>query len=196
VLAERGVDVSYETVHRWFLKFGPEIAASLRRSRPRPSDHWHLDELVVTINAKRHWLWRAVDNEGEVLDFLVQTKRNTKAAKKLMIKLLKRQGFAPTRIVTDKLRSYAAAFRSLGLTATHDRGLRANNRAENSHQPVRRREHKQQRFKSAGSAQRFLTVHAATYNTFNHQRHLLSRPNYKQLRTGSFNARNIASVAS
>ena len=150
----------------------------------------------MTINAKRHWLWRAVDNEGEVLDFLVQTKRNTKAAKKLMIKLLKRQGFAPTRIVTDKLRSYAAAFRSLGLTATHDRGLRANNRAENSHQPVRRREHKQQRFKSAGSAQRFLTVHAATYNTFNHQRHLLSRPNYKQLRTGSFNARNIASVAS
>jgi transposase-like protein len=196
MLAERGVDVSYETVRRWFLKFGPGTAASLRRSRPRPSDHWHLDEMVVTTNGRRHWLWRAVDNEGEVLDFLVQTKRNTKAAKTLMIKLLKRQGFAPTRIVTDKLRSYAAAFRSLGLTATHDRGLRANNRAENSHQPVRRREHKQQRFKSAGSAQRFLTVHAATYNTFYHQRHLLSRSNYKQLRTGSFNAWSIASAAS
>jgi transposase-like protein len=152
--------------------------------------------MVVTINGKRHWLWRAVDNEGEVLDFLVQTKRNTKAAKKLIIKLLKRQSFAPTRIVTDKLCSYAAAFCSLGLTARHDRGLRANNRAENSHQPVRRREHKQQRFKSAGSAQRFLTVHAATYNTFYHQRHLLSRSNYKQLRTGSFNAWNIASAAS
>ena len=152
--------------------------------------------MVVIINGKRHWLWRAVDNEGEVLDFLVQTKRNAKAAKKLMIKLLKRQVFAPTRIVTDKLRSYAAAFRLLGLTATHDRGLRANNRAENSHQPVRRREHMQQRFKSAGSAQRFLTVHAATYNTFYHQRHLLSRANYKQLRTGSFNVWNIASAAS
>jgi len=108
--------------------------------------------MVVTINGKRHWLWRAVDNEGEVLDFLVQTKRNTKAATKLMVKLLGRQGFAPTRIVTDKLRFYAAAFRTLGLTATHDRGLRANNRAENSHQPVRRRE----RFKSAGSADWFV----------------------------------------
>ena len=196
MLAERGVDVSYETIRRWFLKFGPKIAANLRRSRPRPSDHWHLDEMVVVINGRPHWLWRAVDNEGEVLDFLVQPKRNTKAAKKLMIKLLKRQGFAPTRIVTDKLRSYAAAFRSLGLTATHDRGLRANDRTENSHQPVRRREHKQQRFKSAASAQRFLAVHAATYNTFYHQRHLLSRSIYKQLRTGSLNAWTIASVAS
>ena len=130
-----------------------------------------------------------------MLDFLVQPKRNTKAAKKLMIKLLKRQGFAPSRIVTDKLRSYAAAFRSLGLTATHDRGRRANNRAENSHQPVRRREHKQQRFKSAGSAQRFLAVHAATYNTFYHQRHLISRANYKDLRSSSFVAWACASTA-
>ena len=111
-----------------------------------------------------------------------------------MIKLLKRLGFAPTRIVTDRLRSYAAAFRSLGLSAEHDRGLRANNRAENSHQPVRRRERKQQRFKSPGSAQRFLAVHAATYNTFYHQRHLLSRANYKDLRTGSFEAWASASA--
>jgi hypothetical protein len=113
-----------------------------------------------------------------------------------MVKLLKRYGFAPTRIVTDKLRSYPAAFRSLGLSATHDRGLRANNRPENSHQPVRRREHKQQRFKSPGSAQRFLAIHAATYNTFYHQRHLLSRANYKDLRTGSFDAWAMASTPS
>ena len=195
MLAERGVDVSYETVRRWFLKFGPGIAANLRRTRPKPSDYWHLDEMAVTINGKRYWLWRAVDNEGEVLDFLVQSRRNAKVAKKLMTKLLKKQGFAPTRIVTDRLRSYATAFRSLNLTATHDHGLRANNRAENSHQPVRRRERKQQRFKSPGSAQRFLAVHAATYNTFYHQRHLLSRSNYKQLRTGSFDAWAIASAA-
>ena len=114
ILAERGVDVSYETARRWFLKFGPAIAANLRRLWPRPSDHWHLDEMVVRINGKKHWLWRAVDNEGEELDFLVQTRRNAKAAKRLMKKLLKKQGFAPTRVVTDRLRSYPVAFRSLG----------------------------------------------------------------------------------
>ena len=125
---------------------------------------------------------------------LVQTGRNAKAAKRLMKKLPKKQGFAPTRIVTDRLRSYPAAFRAIGLTAHHDRGLRANNRAENSHLPIRRRERKQQGFKSAGSAQRFLSVHAATHNTFYHQRHLTNRSNYKQLRTGSFEAWAIASV--
>jgi putative transposase len=156
LLAERGVDASYETVRRWVLKFGLAIAANIRRSRPRPSDHWHLDEMVISIRGDRYWLWRAVDNEGEVLDFLVQRRRNAKVARKLMVKLLKKYGFVPTRIVTDHLRSYPAAFRSMRLTAEHDRGLRANNRAENSHQPVRRRERKQQRFKSPGSAQRFL----------------------------------------
>jgi putative transposase len=195
MLAERGLDVSYETVRRWFLKFGSTIAANLRRTRPRPSDHWHPDEMVIVIRRKRYWLWRAVDNEGEVLDFLVQRRRDAKAATRLMKKLLKKQGFVPSRVVTDKLRSYAAAFRAIGLAAEHDRGLRANNRAENSHQPVRRRERKLQRFKSPGSAQRFLSIHAATYNTFYHQRHLLKRPMLKELRTTSFEVWQAASVA-
>jgi putative transposase len=117
LLAERGVDASYETVRRWFLKFGPMVAANIRRSRPRPSDHWHLDEMVISIRGDRRWLWRAVDNEGEVLDFLVQRRRNAKVARKLMVKLLKTYGFAPTRVVTDRLRSYPAAFRAMRLTA-------------------------------------------------------------------------------
>ncbi len=195
LLAERGLDISYETVRRWFLKFGGPIANNLRRTRPTPSDYWHLDEMAIVIRGKRHWLWRAVDNEGEVLDFLVQSKRNARAALKLMRKLLKKQGWAPTRIVTDKLRSYHVAFGKLGLTAEHVDKKRANNRAENSHQPVRRREHKQQRFKSPGSAQRFLNIHSATYNTFYHQRHLLKRPMYKELRTISFDAWQRASMA-
>ena len=115
MLAERGLDVSYETIRRWFLKFGSIIAANLRRTRPRPSDHRHLDEMVIVIQRKRYWLWRAVDNECEVLDFLVQRKRDAKAARKLMIKLLKKQGFAPTRIVTDKLRSYPSAFQAMSM---------------------------------------------------------------------------------
>jgi transposase-like protein len=194
MLAERGLDISYETVRRWFLKFGPPITDNLRKVRPKPSDHWHLDEMVIVIRRKRYWLWRAVDNEGEVLDFLVQSRRNARAAKKLMKKLLKKQGFAPSRIVTDKLRSYPAAFRAMGLVAEHDRGLRANNRAENSHQPVRRRERKLQRFKSPGSAQRFLNIHSATYNTFYHQRHFLKRPMYKGLRSTSFEVWQSASA--
>ncbi len=195
MLAERGLDVSYETVRRWFLKFGSTIAANLRRNRPRPSDHWHLDEMAVVIRGKRYWLWRAVDNEGEVLDFLIQSKRDTKAALKLMKKLLKRLGFQPARIVTDKLRSYRCAFRTLGLIAIHDQGLRANNRAENSHQPVRRRERKQERFKSPGSARRFLSIQSATYNTFYHQRHLLKRSMHKELRSESFEAWSDATSA-
>jgi transposase-like protein len=133
---------------------------------------------------KRYWLWRVIDNEGEALDFLVHRKRDAKAARKLMKKLLKEQGFASTRIVTDKLRSYTSAFRALGLVAEHHGGLRA----ENSHQPVRRRLRNQQRFKSPGSAQRFLSIQSATYNTFCHQRHLLKRSMYKELRITSFEA--------
>jgi transposase-like protein len=188
------LDVSYETVRRWFLKFGSAIAANLRRTRPRPSDHWHLDEMVIVIRQKRYWLWRTVDNEGEVLDFLVQSRRDAKAAKKLMKKLLKKYGFAPSRIVTDKLRSYPAAFRAIGLAAQHDRGLRANNRTENAHQPIRRRERKLQMFKSPGSAQHFLSIHAATYNTFYHKPHLNRRSYFKELRAASFEVWATASA--
>ena len=175
LLAERGLEVSYETVRRWVLKFGATVAQRLRRRRPRPSDRWHLDEMVVRIAGRRMYLWRAVDHEGEILDMLVQRRRDQRAALKLMRKLLRRQGFAPRLIVTDKLRSYGAAFRELHLTCRHDQRLHKNNRAENSHQVVRRRERKMQRFKSAASAQRFLSMHGAVYNTFNHQRHLISR---------------------
>ena len=174
LLAERGLDISYETVRCWVLN-GPVIARRLRRCRPRPSNRWHLDEMVVRIAGKRMYLWRAVDHEGEVLDMLVQRRRDSRAALRLMRKLLKKQGFAPKLLVTDKLRSYASAFRRLGLSCLHEQGLRMNNRAENSHQVVRRRERKLQRFKSARSAQRFLSMHAAVHNTFNLQRHLVSR---------------------
>jgi putative transposase len=175
LLAERGVEISYETVRRWVLKFGPVIARRPRRRRPQPSDRWHLDEMVVRIAGRRMYLWRAVDHEGEVLDMLVQRRRGKRAALRLMRKLLKKQGFVPKLLVTDKLRSYASAFRRLGLSCPHQQGLRTNNRAENSHQVVRRRERKLQRFKSARSAQCFLSMHAAVHNTFNFQRHLVSR---------------------
>jgi putative transposase len=157
------------------LKFGPVIARRLKRCRPHPSDRWHLDEMVVRIAVKRMYLWRAVDHEGEVLDMLIQSRRDSRAALRLMRKLLRKQGFVPRLLVTDKLRSYGPAFQQLRLTCPHEQGLRKNNRAENSHQPVRRRERKMQRFKSARSAQRFLSMHAAVHNTFNLQRHLVSR---------------------
>ena len=195
LLAERGLDISYETVRRWVLKFGPGIARNLRCKRPTPSDHWHLDEMALMIRGKRYWLWRAVDNEGEVLDFLVRPERNARAALKLMRKLLKKQGWAPTRIVTDKLRSYHVAFKKLGLSIEHIDDKRANNRAENSHQPVRRRERKMQRFKSPGSAQRFLNIHAATYNTLYFQRHQINRPTLKQYRAEAFEIWENASAA-
>jgi putative transposase len=169
-------------VRRWVLKFGPGFARRLRRSRPGPSDRWHLDEMVVRIAGKRMYLWRAVDHEGEVLDMLVQCRRDKRAALRLMRKLLRKQGFTPKLLTTDKLGSYGAAFRHLHLTCPHEQGLRKNNRAENSHQVVRRRERKMQRFKSARSAQRFLSIHAAVHNTFNLQRHLISRSTLRAFR--------------
>jgi len=183
LLAERGLDISYGTVRRWVLKFGPTIARRLRQGRPRPSDRWHLDEMVIRIAGVRMYLWRAVDHEGEVLDMLVQRRRDTRAALRLMRKLLKKQGFPPKLLVTDKLRSYASAFRQLRLGCPHEQGIRRNNRAENSYHPVRRRERKVQRFKSPRSAQRFLSMHAAVHNTFNLQRHLISRSTLRKFRT-------------
>jgi transposase-like protein len=138
--------------------------------------------MVIRIAGRRMYLWRAVDHEGEVLDMLVQRRRDKRAALRLMRKLLRKLGFAPKLLTTDKLGSYRATFRHLGLTGPHEQGLRANNRAENSHQPVRRRERKMQRFKSAGSAQRFLSIHAAVHNNFNLQRHLISRSTLRTFR--------------
>ena len=185
LLAERGLDISYETIRRWVAKFGPQFARALRKRRPRPTGRWHMDEMVVTIAGKRYWLWRAVDSEGEVLDLLVQSRRNTAAAVKLIRKLLKKQGFAPEVMVTDELRSYGVAKTALRLSIPHEQGQRQNNRAENSHQPVRRRERKMQRFMLPGSAQRFLSAHAAVHNTFNLERHPVSRRTMKAFRTAA-----------
>ncbi len=194
LLAERGLDISYETVRRWFLKFGAPIAGNLRSSRPIPNDIWYLDEMVVVIRGKRHFLWRAVDSEGEVLDFLVQPRRKAKAALKLMRKLLKKQVFAPSQIVTEMLKSYRKAFGALRLSAEHIDN-KSSNRAENSHLPVRRRERKMQKFKSPGSAQRFLNIHSATYNSFYLQCHLINRSHQKQCRAEAFGVWANASAA-
>jgi len=195
LLAERGLDVSYETIRRWVLKFGPLFAKELRRRRPRPTSQWHLDEMAVLISGRQFWLWRAVDDEGEVLDLLVQRRRDAKAAAKLMRRLLKKRGFAPDVLVTDRLRSYGAAKTKLGLSARHAQGLRKNNRAGNSHLPVRRRERKMQRFKSPGSAQRFLSVQAAIQHAFNVQRHLVSRNTLRALRSEAFQNWRAATAA-
>ena len=195
LLAERGIMVSYETVRRWVNHFGPKIASELRKRRPKPHAAWHLDEMYLKIAGRMVYLWRAVDAEGEVLDVLIQPKRNKPAALKLMRTLLKKYGFVPERMTTDKLASYAAAVRELGIERRHRTDRWANNRAENSHQPTRRRERKMQRFKSLGSAQRFLSSHAAVYNAFNVQRHLTSRQTHRTLRSGAMNAWLEASAA-
>jgi transposase-like protein len=185
LLAERGITVSYETVRRWVNHFGPMIAADLRKRRPKPHTTWHLDEAYLKIDGRMVYLWRAVDAEGEVLDVLVQSRRDKHAALKLMRKLLKKFSFVPDRLITDDLRSYGAAARDLGIENRHERGRWKNNRAENSHQPTRRRERKMQRFKSPGSAQKFLSTHAAVYNIFNVQRHLTSAQTHRTFRAAA-----------
>lgn len=186
MLAQRGVDVSYETIRCWTIKFGPQIARNLKRTRPAPSPRWHLDEVVCNIGGKRMYLWRAVDDEGEVLDVVVQKRRDHGAALTLLKRLLRNQPVEPEAIVTDGLASYGSALRELGLEGLHRPGrLRENNRAENSHLPIRRRERKMQLFKSQASAQRFLTTHASVYKSFYTQRHLISRPSLRQFRAGA-----------
>ena len=195
LLAERGITVSYETVRRWVNHFGPMIASDLRKRRPRPHSTWHLDEVYLKIDGRMVYLWRAVDAEGEILDVLVQAKRDKHAALKLMRKLLKKYGFVPNLLITDDLRSYGAAARDLGIERRHERGRWRNNRAENSHQPTRRRERKMQGFKGRGSAQRFLSTHAAVYNTFNVQRHLISASIHRAFRTAAMNTWLMAVAA-
>jgi putative transposase len=166
LMLERGVDVSYETIRRWCVKFGPLIAHVLQRRLPRPGDVWHLDEVVVKIAGRSYWLWRAVDQHGFVLEEILQSRRDKRAAKRLLVKLMKRWGFVPKRIITDKLRSYGAAKREVapGLDHWSHKGL--NNRAENSHLPFRKRERVMQGFRSPGGLQRFVSMKSATRNSF------------------------------
>lgn len=189
LLAERGIMVSYETIRAWIRKFGAQIAKSVRSMRPQPSDKWHLDEVVIRIHGVKHWLWRAVDSNGEVLDILVQSRRNARAAKRFISKLIARWG-NPRVIVTDKLRSYGAALRKLALNVDHRAHKGLNNRIEGSHRPTRKREKIQGRFKSVRQAQSFLQVHDETSNLFRPRRHKLSAASYRQTRAAAFDRWN------
>jgi len=166
MLLERGIDVSYETLRRWVVKFGSTIARGLRCRQPRPGDVWHLDEVRVKIGKERFWLWRAVDQDGIVLNEILQCRRDKRAAKRLLVKLLKKHGTSPKRFITDKLGSYGAAKRELvpGIDHRSHKGL--NNRAENSHLPFRKRERAMQGFRSPGGLQRFVSTFSATRNCF------------------------------
>jgi putative transposase len=182
LLAARGIDVSHETVRQWGLKFGQAFANQIRRRLPRASDKWHLDEVVVRIAGKKHWLWRAVDQDGTVLDILVQGRRNKHAAKRLLRKLLKKQCRPPRVMVTDKLASYGAAKKEIMPGVEHRQHKGLNNRAENSHQPTRRRERQMKRFKSSRQAQRFLAAHDQINNLFHLRRHHLPAAQYRAAR--------------
>jgi putative transposase len=191
LLAERGIDICHETVRFWWNRFGPMFAAEIKKKRIQavaglPQWRWHLDEVFVKINGEQHYLWRAVDHEGEVLEAVATKTRDRKSALKLLKRLIKRHG-RPREIVTDKLRSYGAAMKQLGLKARHrSQGRHINNRAENSHLPFRRRERAMQRFRSHKTLQKFVAVHAAVYNHFNQERHLNSRKTYKESRSEAF----------
>ncbi len=185
LLAKRGVTVSYEAIRYWCTKFGLEYARRLRRRQGRLGDTWFLDEVFVSIRGERHYLWRAVDQDGDVIDILVQRRRNAHAATRFFRKLLKGEGSEPRWLTTDKLRSYGAAHRSVMPTVEHVTKRYANNRAELSHQPTRQRERQMRRFKSAAQAQRFLSVHGVVRNLFNLSRHRLRSADYRVLRTSA-----------
>jgi putative transposase len=180
LMAARGVILTYEAVRYWCRKFGQTYAQRLRHRRPRPGDKWHLDEILLTINKEHHYLWRAVDQDGYVLDILVQRRRDKRAAKRFFRKLLKRLTYVPRVIITDKLRSYGAAKREILPGVEHRQHRYLNNRAENSHQPTRQRERRMQRFKSAGHTQRFLAAYDPIAQHFRPRRHRFSAPKYRQ----------------
>ena len=183
LLHERGIDISHEAVRFWWNRFGPMFAAEIRRNRAsRMRAHsnwrWHLDEVFVKINGETHYLWRAVDHEGEVLESYVTKRRDRKAALKFIRKSMKRYG-NPAVTVTDKLRSYGAAMKVIGNASRQETGRWQNNRAENSHLPFRRRERAMLRFQQMRSLQKFVAVHSSIHNHFNQERHLYSRTNFK-----------------
>jgi putative transposase len=186
ILAARGVIVSHETVRQWALKFGQGFANQIRRRLPQAGDKWHLDEVVVKIAGVQHWLWRAVDQDGIVLDILVQSRRDKQAAKRLLRKLLKKQARPPRVMVTDKLASYGAAKREIMPGVEHRQHKGLNNRAENSHQPTRRRERQMKRFKSPRHAQRFLSAHDGINNLFHLRRHRRPAHQYRAARAQAF----------
>jgi putative transposase len=186
MLAARGIVASHETVRQWALKFGQDFANRIRRRLPQAGDKWHLDEVAIKIAGVQHWLWRAVDQNGMVLDVLVQSRRDKRAAKRLLHKLLKRQCRAPRVMVTDKLPSYGAAKREVMPGVEHRRHKGLNNRAENSHQPTRRRERQMKRFKSTGQAQRFLSAHDQVNNLFHLRRDHVTASEYRAARARAF----------
>jgi putative transposase len=186
LLAERGITVSYESIRLWCIKFGSKYAKRLRRRHQGYGDTFFIDEVFVKIQGKQHYLWRAVDQDGEVVDVFLQHRRDGKAAKRFFKRLLKKHEGEPRKIVTDKLRSYGVARRELIPNTIHDTSQYANNRAELSHQPTRVRERGMRRFKSAHQAQRFLSAHAAVYNLFNLGRHLISAKYYRLFRKRAF----------
>jgi putative transposase len=181
MMAERGIVVTYETIRDWSQKFGGTYAKRLQSRTPRPGDRWHLDEVYLSINGKLRYLWRAVDQDGEVLDILVQPLHNRRAAKKFFRKLLQRLQYIPRAIITDKPGSYAAAKADVLPGVEHIQDKRANNRAENSHQPTRERERRMRGFKSAGHAQRFLATYGVIASFFRPGRHLLAARNYREV---------------
>jgi putative transposase len=187
LLAERGIVVTYETVRRWCKKFGQSFANCLRRRRPRPGDKWHLDEVFIRIQSVQHYLWRAVDQDGVVLDLLVQPRRDATAAKRFFRRLLKGLQYIPRVIVTDKLRSYGVSRRQLLPKVEHRQSRYLNNRAENSHRPTRHRERQMQQFKSPGQAQDFLSAHSFIYGHFHPRRHRLAATTCRAIRAQAFN---------